>query len=86
MNELKKDILKCIAARYPFSYQDILRLHNQLKSIDVLIKYLDRTLVFNLDLFRHDYLQWQAKRSPIDCGGYQPMSTGGLRGAPPRKP
>lgn len=86
MDELTKDILKCIAARYPFSYQDISRLYYKLKSIDILIECLDKSLALGMDPFHFDYLKWQAQQSPIDYEGYRPLPTGGLRGEPPQKP
>ena len=57
-----------------------------LKSIDSVINHLHQSLRFNYDPFHFNYLKWQAQQSPIDCEGYQPMSTVGLRGEPPRKP
>lgn len=89
MDELTRDILKCIAARYPFSYQDISRLHNIFKSIDIIIERLDKSLAFNLDPFCPDNFEYLSKNSQYSrfvYGGDQKLSPGKLLVRSPENP
>jgi len=50
MNNLEFDILKVIALRYPYSYEQIKLLYNRLHSYDELIFAIELSIVTAMDL------------------------------------